>query len=205
MESQRNILLIGLLFVSFLLWQQWQMDQAPQPVATETSSVTTPSNATDAHSSDVPDADSALPAAIVASKELITVTTDQLIIKINPIGGDIVYSALVEHKLELENEEPFVLLEQTQDINYIAQSGLIGRDGIDSSVKGRAHFDSASRDYTMSAGQETLEVPLTYVADNGASYTKMFIFHRGQFKIDVDYVIDNTTDKQLQVQMYGQI
>ena len=205
MESQRNILLIGLLFVSFLLWQQWQMDQAPQPVATEISSVTTPSNATDAHSSDVPDADSALPAAIVASKELITVTTDQLVIKINPIGGDIVYSALVEHKLELENEEPFVLLEQTQDINYIAQSGLIGRDGIDSSVKGRAHFDSASRDYTMSAGQETLEVALTYVADNGASYTKMFIFHRGQFKIDVDYVIDNTTDKQLQVQMYGQI
>ncbi|SQH74557.1 cytoplasmic insertase into membrane protein, Sec system [Shewanella benthica] len=205
MESQRNILLIGLLFVSFLLWQQWQTDQAPQPVATETSSVTTASNATDAHNSDVPDADSALPAAIVASKELITVTTDQLIIKINPIGGDIVYSALVEHKLQLENDEPFVLLEQTQDINYIAQSGLIGRDGIDSSVKGRAHFDSASRDYTMAAGQETLEVALTYVADNGASYTKMFIFHRGKFKIDVDYVIDNTTDKQLQVQMYGQI
>ncbi|EDP99836.1 inner membrane protein, 60 kDa [Shewanella benthica KT99] len=98
-----------------------------------------------------------------------------------------------------------MLLEQTQDINYIAQSGLIGRDGIDSSVKGRAHFDSASRDYTMAAGQETLEVALTYVADNGANYTKMFIFHRGKFNIDVDYVIDNTTDKQLQVQMYGQI
>ncbi|NRB22963.1 membrane protein insertase YidC [Shewanella sp.] len=205
MESQRNILLIGLLFVSFLLWQQWQMDQAPQPVATETSSVTTAANASSAHGSDVPDADSALPAAVIASKELITVTTDQLIIKINPIGGDIVFSALVEHKLELESDDPFILLEQTNDINYIAQSGLIGRNGIDSSTKGRAHFDSASRQYTMSAGQDTLEVPLTYVADNGAKYTKMFIFHRGQFKIDVDYVIDNITAEQLQVQMYGQI
>ncbi|MFT6256110.1 MAG: YidC/Oxa1 family membrane protein insertase, partial [Cellvibrionaceae bacterium] len=29
MESQRNILLIGLLFVSFLMWQQWQTDKAP--------------------------------------------------------------------------------------------------------------------------------------------------------------------------------
>ncbi|WP_076416419.1 membrane protein insertase YidC [Shewanella sp. UCD-KL12] len=205
MESQRNILLIGLLFVSFLLWQQWQMDQAPQQVATESTSVSTSSNATNAHSSDVPDADSALPAAVVASKELITVNTDQLILKINPIGGDIVYSALVEHKLELDNDEPFVLLEQTNDINYIAQSGLIGRNGIDSSTKGRAHFDSASREYTLASGQDTLEVPLTYVAENGAKYTKLFIFHRGQFKVDVDYVINNTTDKQLQVQMYGQI
>ncbi|QFU25104.1 membrane protein insertase YidC [Shewanella eurypsychrophilus] len=205
MESQRNILLIGLLFVSFLLWQQWQMDQAPQPVATELTSVSTVSNTTNAHSSDVPDADSALPAAVAASKELITVTTDQLIIKINPIGGDIVYSALVEHKLELDNDEPFVLLEQTNDINYIAQSGLIGRNGIDSSSKGRAHFDSASREYTLASSQDTLEVPLTFVAENGATYTKMFIFHRGQFKVDVDYVINNKTDQQLQVQMYGQI
>ena len=205
MESQRNILLIGLLFVSFLLWQQWQMDQAPQPVATELTSVSTVSNTTNAHSSDVPDADSALPAAVTASKELITVTTDQLIIKINPIGGDIVYSALVEHKLELDNDEPFVLLEQTNDINYIAQSGLIGRNGIDSSSKGRAHFDSASREYTLASSQDTLEVPLTFVAENGATYTKMFIFHRGQFKVDVDYVINNKTDQQLQVQMYGQI
>lgn len=205
MESQRNILLIGLLFVSFLLWQQWQVDQAPQPVATESSSVIPSSSTSDSHSSDVPDADSALPAAVVASKELITVNTDQLIIKINPIGGDIVYSALVEHKLELDKDEPFVLLEQTKDINYIAQSGLIGRNGIDSSSKGRAHFDSASREYTLASGQDTLEVPLTFVADNGVAYTKMFVFHRGQFKVDVDYVIDNTTDQQLQVQMYGQI
>lgn len=205
MESQRNILLIGLLFVSFLLWQQWQMDQAPQQVATETTSVSTTSNATDAHSSDVPDADSALPAAVTASKELITVNTDQLIIKIDPIGGDIVYSALVEHKLELDNDAPFVLLEQTNDINYIAQSGLIGRNGIDSSSKGRAHFDSASREYSLGSSQDTLEVPLTFTAENGATYTKLFIFHRGQFKVDVDYVINNKTDQQLQVQMYGQI
>ena len=51
MESQRNILLIGLLFVSFLLWQQWQADKAPKPVATESSVV---ANATTNHSADVP-------------------------------------------------------------------------------------------------------------------------------------------------------
>ncbi|MGS0725174.1 membrane protein insertase YidC, partial [Shewanella sp. 0m-11] len=206
MESQRNILLIGLLFVSFLLWQQWQADKAPQPVAAaQTQSSIPASTVADAHSSDVPDADSAVPEAITASKELITVFTDQLEIKIDPIGGDIVYSALLAHNLEENGDEPFVLLEQTNDIYYIAQSGLIGRDGIDSSVKGRAHFDSASREYKLADGQDTLSVPLTYVSDKGVTYTKLFIFTRGKYNIAVDYKINNTSDAQLQVQMYGQI
>lgn len=90
MESQRNILLIGLLFVSFLLWQQWQADKAPKPVATESSVV---ANATTNHSADVPEADTGVPAALTATQNLITVKTDQLDVQINPVGGDIVFAA----------------------------------------------------------------------------------------------------------------
>jgi len=32
MASQRNILIIALLFVSFLIWQAWQKDHEPKPV-----------------------------------------------------------------------------------------------------------------------------------------------------------------------------
>ena len=203
MESQRNILLIGLLFVSFLLWQQWQTDKAPKPVATQSSVVA--STDTGAHSADVPEADAGVPAAVAASKDLITVKTDQLDIKISPVGGDIVYAALVAHKLELDTDQPFVLLEQSKEFTYIAQSGLIGRDGIDSSAKGRAHFSAQATSYTLADGQDSLEVPLTYVADNGVTYTKVFVFNRGMFDVKVDYKITNTSDKALQVQMYGQI
>ena len=66
MESQRNILLIGLLFVSFLLWQQWQADKAPKPVATESSLV---ANAASSHSADVPEADTGVPAAVTATSK----------------------------------------------------------------------------------------------------------------------------------------
>ncbi|MEI8601666.1 membrane protein insertase YidC [Shewanella sp. PP-Sp27a-2] len=202
MESQRNILLIGLLFVSFLLWQQWQADKAPKPVATESSLV---ANAANSHSADVPEADTGVPAAVTATSKLITVKTDQLDVQINPIGGDIVFAALVSHKMEQDKDQPFVLLEQTKDFTYIAQSGLIGRDGIDSSAKGRAAFSTAATEYTLAEGQDTLEVPLTYVADNGVTYTKVFVFHRGKFNVDVDYKINNTSAAPLQVQMYGQI
>ncbi|AUD58473.1 membrane protein insertase YidC [Shewanella sp. Pdp11] len=202
MESQRNILLIGLLFVSFLLWQQWQADKAPKPVATESSLV---ANAASSHSADVPEADTGVPAAVTATSKLITVKTDQLDVQINPIGGDIVFAALVSHKMEQDKDQPFVLLEQTKDFTYIAQSGLIGRDGIDSSAKGRATFSTAATEYTLAEGQDTLEVPLTYVGDNGVTYTKVFVFHRGKFNVDVDYKINNTSAAPLQVQMYGQI
>ncbi|MEO3738353.1 membrane protein insertase YidC [Shewanella baltica] len=202
MESQRNILLIGLLFVSFLLWQQWQADKAPKPVATGSSLV---ANAANSHSADVPEADTGVPAAVTATSKLITVKTDQLDVQINPIGGDIVFAALVSHKMEQDKDQPFVLLEQTKDFTYIAQSGLIGRDGIDSSAKGRAAFSTAATEYTLAEGKDTLEVPLTYVADNGVTYTKVFVFHRGKFNVDVDYKINNTSAAPLQVQMYGQI
>lgn len=202
MESQRNILLIGLLFVSFLLWQQWQADKAPKPVATESSVV---ANATTNHSADVPEADTGVPAALTATQNLITVKTDQLDVQINPVGGDIVFAALVSHKLEQGKDQPFVLLEQTKDFTYIAQSGLIGRDGIDSSAKGRAAFATSKTEFTLADGQDTLEVPLTYVADNGVTYTKVFVFHRGKFNVDIDYKINNTSAAPLQVQMYGQI
>ncbi|MGI2171559.1 membrane protein insertase YidC [Shewanella sp. MF05960] len=203
MESQRNILLIGLLFVSYLMWTQWQTDKAPQPVAQQT---VTQTNASTINGADVPEADSTgMPVDLPATKNLITVNTDQLDIKISPVGGDIVYAALVAHKVEIDKDDPFVILEQTNDHTYIAQSGLIGRDGIDSSAKGRAAFAAQNTSYTLADGQDTLSVPLTFTADNGVTYVKTFTFTRGQYDVGVDYSISNTSDTALQVQMYGQI
>ncbi|MGB0893156.1 MAG: membrane protein insertase YidC [Parashewanella sp.] len=203
MESQRNLLLVGLLLVSFLLWQQWQTDKNPQAVATETT-VSHTANSSN-HSADVPEADNAVPTVAPASRELITVKTDQLDIKINPVGGDIVYAALVEHKVEQGKQEPFVLLEQTKDFTYIAQSGLIGKGGIDSSRTGRAHFSADAQSYELADGQKTLAIPLTYIAKNGVKYVKTFTFHRGMFNVGVDYTINNTSAESLQVQMYAQL
>ncbi|MFT5807776.1 MAG: YidC/Oxa1 family membrane protein insertase [Moritella dasanensis] len=203
MESQRNILLIGLLFVSFLMWQQWQTDKAPQPAAAQTVSQT---NAAPQHSDDVPEADViGVQEELPATKNLISVKTDKLVIKISPIGGDIVYAALVEHKREIDSNDPFVILDQQNDFTYIAQSGLIGRDGIDSSANGRATYNVQASSYFLAEGKDTLTVPFTFTADNGVTYVKTFTFTRGQYDVGVDYTINNTSTAPLQVQMYGQI
>ncbi|QSX33689.1 membrane protein insertase YidC [Shewanella avicenniae] len=205
MESQRNILLIALLLVSYMIWNQWEADHAPQPAVTA-STVATSSQETalndvpvaDDNAADVPQTQ------VVASKELIRVKTDQLDVEINPVGGDIVHAALVTHKLELNENDPFVLLERKADFTYIAQSGLIGKNGIDSG-KGRAAYAAEQQQYQLADGQEKLEVPLTYVAPNGVTYTKVFTFTKGKFDVRVDYRVNNTSAEPLQVQMYGQI
>ncbi|WP_394132299.1 membrane protein insertase YidC [Shewanella maritima] len=202
MESQRNILLIGLLFVSFLLWQQWQSDKAPQPAQSQVAAQTTPATN---YSADVPEADNVgVPVQLPANTEIITVKTDTLDIKINPVGGDIVYAALVKHKVEIDQNDPFVILEQTNDFTYIAQSGLIGRNGIDT-AQGRAYFSAPSESFTLADGQDSLVVPLTFTDANGAVYVKNFTFTRGQYDVKVDYNISNNTAEALQLQMYGQI
>ncbi|STV23900.1 membrane protein insertase [Klebsiella pneumoniae subsp. pneumoniae] len=41
MDSQRNLLIIALLFVSFMIWQAWEQDKNPQPQQQTTQTTTT--------------------------------------------------------------------------------------------------------------------------------------------------------------------
>ncbi len=202
MESQRNILLIALLLVSYLIWNQWEADHAPKPAVTETAAAASTQQA--ANNNVDTTSVSASDNQVAASKELIHVTTDQLDVLINPVGGDIVRAALVSHKLELNKDEPFVLLEQKPDFSYIAQSSLIGQNGIDSDTK-RAAYAAEKQQYTLADGQDKLEVPLTFVAANGVTYTKVFTFTKGKFDVRVDYRVNNTSAEPLKVQMSAKI
>ncbi|MGM8888896.1 membrane protein insertase YidC, partial [Psychrobacter sp. 1U2] len=122
---------------------------------------------------------------------LITVTTDRYDIKINPEGGDIVYAALKQYDATLDSDEPFVLLENNGNRVYVAQSGLIGQDGIDT-AEGRATYSHTANNYVMEAGQQTLSVPLTYKKD-GVTITKTFTFTQDKYPIDVSYQIQNAS------------
>ena len=61
--------------------------------------------------------------------DLISVRTDTFDIRINPIGGDIVYLALPLYLKQIDvADDPFVLLDNQPGREYVAQSGLIGRE-----------------------------------------------------------------------------
>lgn len=210
MESQRNILIIALLLVSFLIWQKWGDDQNPQPATQQSTQTATGANNGDANfipESDSVQANGEVPtdAAAPARRNVVTVTSDTLKLTIDTQGGDIVGTELLEHDDSLNSDDKFVLLTNRANFVNIAQSGLIGRDGPDANSNGRPIYHSEQTNYTLTDGQDTLSVPLTFTNDNGVVFTKTFLLTRDSHVINVSYDINNQSAEPVEAQLYGQL
>lgn len=208
----RVMIIIAMLITAYLLILAWRDDYADAPAVDTTPEVATSIGAdipsTTGAAGDIPvqtlpvDADIATTAP-TKDASLITVTTNRYDIKINPEGGDIVYAALKQYDATLDSDEPFVLLENNSNRVYVAQSGLIGKDGIDT-AEGRANYSYAATNYKMQDGQQTLSVPLTYQKD-GVKITKTFTFTQDKYPIDISYQIQNASAQPWQGQMFAQL
>lgn len=198
MDSQRNILLIALALVSFLLFQQWQVakNPTPQPVEQAQSSSTLPAPSF---------ADELDPApAQQASAKTITVTTDVLTLSIDTVGGDVVNADLNQYSAELDSSDPFVLLKNEAGHQFIAQSGLVGPQGIDLSSTNRPQYSVSADSFTLAEGQDELRIPMTFAA-NGLEYTKTFIVTRGSYAVDVEYNVVNNSGNNATFGMYAHL
>ncbi|MBN7797171.1 membrane protein insertase YidC [Parahaliea mediterranea] len=224
MDLQRSLLIGAIAVLSFMLLTEWvafkeDKTQAAAPVTSRLTdsgdTLPTPPDSeqpvANAAADDIPTAPAAPgePAAAEVAADngngsgrIVQVFTDELQLAIDLHGGDIVELALVEHLEELEGQ-PFVLLESNQQRTYVAQSGLIGRDGIDS--QGRASYQTAQPRYTLAEGQDELQVDLLWTGNNGVKVTKRFTFQRDHYLIKVDYLIENNGDQPFQANLFGQL
>ncbi|RBM25776.1 membrane protein insertase YidC [Vibrio tarriae] len=200
MDSQRNILLIALALVSFLLFQQWQVAKNPAPQATQqaqsTGAVPAPSFSDELDPTPAPNA--------AAQAKTITVTSDVLTLSIDTLGGDIVSAKLNQYAEELDSTESFVLLQNTQGHQFIAQSGLVGPQGIDVTSNNRPAYQVNTDSFTLAEGQDELRIPMTYQA-NGIDYTKTFILKRGSYAVDVVFDVANNSGSEATLGMYAHL
>jgi YidC/Oxa1 family membrane protein insertase len=223
MNSIRYIILGGLAVVSYLLLLAWQADYSaapqnstPRPELTQNQplsdipaapqSADIPAPLASGSNADIPVVSlSPAPAgAAVSGNTNIHVRTDVLDLIIDRVGGDIVYVALPQHRTRIDvADDPFVLLENTSLRTYVAQSGLVGLNGIDSS--GRALYTSNANDFQLSERDNSLDVALTYTDTNGVEIIKRFRFERGSYLIDIYYEINNPTATPWQANLFGQI
>ena len=201
MDSQRNLLVIGLLVVSFLLWQQWQTDKAPKPQA----AAVTQTDSSVPQASTTANADVPADQAPQTHRQLITLVSDQLQLQVDTLGGDIVDAKLLNHTVAQGSSEPFELLMDKPGRLYIAQSGLIGRDGPDSRAEGRPVYTTTASEFRLADGQDKLVVPFSWTSADGVTFTKEFTLSRGKFTVDVDYKVNNSSSKPLEMQFYGQL
>ncbi|WP_233956875.1 membrane protein insertase YidC [Pectobacterium versatile] len=196
MDSQRNLLLIALLFVTFMLWQAWETDKNP-PATTQAIQQATNAVTSDATNQGVPAS---------GQGKLITVKTDVLSLTINTRGGDIEQAHLLAYPDTLGSDKPFHLLETTSEFVYQAQSGLTGKNGPDNPANGpRPLFTTTQDSFELADGQSELRIPMTYTAADGVTYTKTFVLKRGDYALNVDYSVNNTSAQPLELTLFGQL
>lgn len=213
MDSQRTILVIALLVLSFFMFQQWQLKGGNTPGIDRSSAPTEQVGAEHNANNDVPQATGDIPVAAqngsVPSAETtavqgdtITVETDVLRVEISLRGGDLIKAELLNHAERLGEPARYTILYQRPGALHIAQSGLIGPDGIDN-AETRPLYRSSQRNFSLNG--DTLRVPLTYVQENGLEVTKTYVFNRGDYAIHVDFDIVNNGDQAKTMNMYGQL
>jgi YidC/Oxa1 family membrane protein insertase len=212
MDWQKNLLIAAMIAVLFMLVIRWNDFQENLPTAQ--SPVAEATRAIDiGESSDVasdipslPNADGAVAdntANPQVSQGRIKVFTDSLALEIDPQGGDIVKVALPLYYAELETPDvPFVLLDSSSH-TYIAQSGLIGANGTDS-AQGRPLFNAEKNEYRLADDSDKLVVDLQ-LQQGEVSITKRFIFTRGEYVVELEYLINNQGSENWSGALYGQI
>ena len=212
MESQRSFLVIGLVLVSFLLYQQWLVDYSPNPQVAPAQTEQTVNNAVGSALPISSDSNDDLPSSTSSqvietpiqqrTQNLVTVTTDAFEVQIDTKGGDVVKTILLKHDAEHKSADKFVLLSQKPNV-YVAQSGLIGRNGPDASGEGRPIYKVEKTEWILE--NNALVIPMTYVSKEGLEVTKTFYFERNKHSIDVTFNVKNTSSTALEVQPFYQL
>jgi YidC/Oxa1 family membrane protein insertase len=225
MNQTRTFLLFAWLLVGFLIWQAWQTDyHAPLPSPAPAGQLETGAlPAADAEFDDsdpmrdptlpqAPPVDgvAAVPQAPTADLERaadvrpVVVTTDVLRITIDPRGASLVRAELLQFPETTEKGAPSVeLFSQAPGHAFTAQAGWVSGAGPGPSHK--ELFSSEASEYTLTGGQQRIEVPLRWTDPSGLSLTRTFVFERGSYVVAMQETLENRSDSAWRGYPYRQL
>lgn len=220
MDNRRLILVVALGFVLISLWQAWTHDQSqsaqqtaatlqnaasPESPAQPTAAKDIPANPAPSASGQDQSAVPGGPAAKPTSKaaQTIAVKTDVLALKISLQGGVIDEADLLKYPQEQDKADPVRLLTDSNGFVYVAQSGLIGEKGVPAPDH-YAQYTAPQMEYTLTPDENELRIPLTWEKD-GIKITKLIIIKRGDYTVQVEYKIDNTSQSPWAASQYRQL
>ena len=200
MDTKRLILFIIFSFSILMLWDAWQKEQHPAPVASvaQEKQEVAQTPATSVRAADTAAKVSSGP---LQTGERVKVQTDLIYAEIDSLGGDLRRIELLKHHDTHDKNKNFVLLEDDPKHIYIAQSGLIGND----LPTHKTPFSVAATQYKLAEGANELQVRLNWVGANGVKVDKIFTFHKGSYVVDVSYLINNGSSTRLEPHSYFQL
>jgi YidC/Oxa1 family membrane protein insertase len=222
-NNPRIYLWIALALMVWLNYDAWQRDYGPRPDVI--TNATRPANSspatapggdlanqipqipkeTNAAAPKAPTDSAATTAAATpdaASAPVVHVRTDVLDLDISTRGGTIQRADLINYP-QVKGEAAPVRLENQDDPQtlYLLQSGLTGPQPTPSHL---TPLTSEKTDYQLGSAGE-LRVPLTWTSPEGVKVTKTFVFRRGEYRVDIDYDVENHSESPWTAAPYAQI
>jgi YidC/Oxa1 family membrane protein insertase len=221
MDNARLFLFAALVFVGMLLWQQWQADYGPQPVASSnaqldgsTAGVDTGqqavvddlpdlAEAVSNGGSQISDSTTAGTASSADTQQLVLVDTDVIQLLIDTRGGVIRSLKLKKYPTSLEQPDDWLeLVHSDSDSLHILQSGLRNKQSTAPTHHSLYRVDQT--EYRLEVGQEELVVPL-YWSQDGIEVVKSYHFRPGDYLVDLKHKVSNQSQQDWQGSEYRQI
>ncbi|MCV6636147.1 membrane protein insertase YidC [Candidatus Albibeggiatoa sp. nov. NOAA] len=221
MDNVRLILVLALVFLMMMMYQEWLEDYGPKPVPstptvaatdgattqdamptpTTTGSAEVPSIATPSMTS-AGEMPFAQPKQVLSTQQRVQVKTDLFNLEIDTLGGDIRQVALVEYPVANDKpDEPYTLMQDAMPRFFVAQSGLMPADYAPTH---QTAYQTQQLNYDM-GDADSLEVVLSWQNAQGVTVNKVFTFQRDSYVINVKHVVDNKTAEPWTVRAYSQL
>jgi YidC/Oxa1 family membrane protein insertase len=145
-------------------------------------------------------------AALAAGAGSVRVGTDVLDVQVSLEGGEIERADLLAYPLQKNNPNvPVRLLNRdSAESLFVVQSGLAGTSEEQAPTQ-RALYTSAVQELRLLPGQQELRLPLEWNDGHGLRVIKTLIFHRGDYRIDFEYQIQNDSTGPWTYAPYAQI
>ena len=139
--------------------------------------------------------------------DLIRVRTPLMNLAIDPVGGDIRHMDLLEHPISLDYPDvPTTLLRKSNGRTYIAQSGLVGTDGFDSSPQ-KPRYTTARKVYDIENSLTEVVLTARRTVDDGGEILvrKVFTIDPAQYLIRVTHEVDNRSSSPFVANLFAQL
>ncbi len=212
-DIRRTILWVIFGFSMVLLWDKWQLHNGrnatffPGPAAVTAKADAAAPAGTPAASASVP-APSAATAAVPASaapaapRERFEVVTDVLRLGFDSEGGSLVRAELLQHADMVDGKKSFVLLDESAQRTYVAQTGLIGTAALPTHKTAMA-VQPGPR--TLADGASELSVRFESPDLGGVKLVKTWTVRRGAYDIAVRHEVVNTGTAPVDPRLYLQL
>ena len=231
-DIRRTILWVIFGFSMVLLWDQWQVFNGQKPTffpgasspvkiaapnktaSTVTASsvptgspsaVPSPMSSTSGSSGNAVITGSSIPASTSASKERFVVSTDVFTLTFDTEGATLVKSVFNKFHDTTDKNSGFVLLDESSNRVYVAQTGLIAGNSGSALPTHKTLMTVVPGERSLIEGQNELQIKFESADVGGVKLVKTYTLKRGAYDIGVRHDIINTGSTSVSPQLYMQL